>query len=136
MVEVMLGLAEVAVRKRDGGHLLDGDQLSGLPGDQVEVVQAAVGRSQDVVVGVGDTGITVAGSHVVDPPEVGADGRSPIGGHRVDRVAQSAPFAAVDVEDMGDEVVAISIVPDDLVGGTWNPLEHAALLPTPGAGLS
>ena len=133
VVEVMLGRADVAVRIRQGGHFGNRDDELRLRAgrSQVERVDAGVLGRQHLAIRVGDAGVAVAGPHVVQPAEVGADGGAAVGGDRVDRRRQRARFARLQVQDAGDEPVSFPVVPDDPAVRAGYPLQHAALLPAP-----
>ena len=118
------------------GHLREGDdQLAGA-GRQVNMPDAGLLGRELVAIGIGDAGVAVAGPAVVDAPEVGRHRLLAVRADRVDRRRDRALAPRVDIQDVADEGIVVAIVPDDLADGARQPLQHAALLPAPGAALA
>src|SRR5688572_14020373 len=82
-------------------------------------------------IGIGHAGIAVAGAGVVEPSEIASDRGLTVGAERVDRVGNGPQLACGRVENSADEMVVLAVVPQDFGLAAGNPLQHAALLPTP-----
>ena len=134
VVEVVLGPRQVAVRVGDRRRVGHGDDLAGLAGVQVHGVDARLFGGELVRVRVGDALVAVAGTHVVEAPEVGADGGAAVGRQRVHRGRHGAAGAGGGVGDARNVAVAGARVPDHLARRSGQPLQHAALLPAPRGG--
>ena len=63
---------------------------------------------------IGQAGIAVAGPHVLNPAEIGRDGRFAVGTDRVDRMPNRAPLARRDVQDVADKMISVAIIPQHL----------------------
>ena len=63
---------------------------------------------------VGQARVAVAGPHILDTAEVGANSGAAIGADGVERVRQRSFFAVLEVKDVTDEAVVLSVVPDNL----------------------
>ena len=140
MVEIVFCAAEVGVRVRDICHVGDGDYEFLAARFEVEAKYAGILRCQVVCVRVGQSCVAVARSHILDTPEIRCDGGSAVGAYRIERLRQCPLFARVNIKNVANESLAISVVPDNfplLVAGRGGPpLEHTALLPTPCAGFA
>ncbi len=76
--------------------------------------------------------VTVAWSHTLDPREIGSDRKRAVGRKCIDRFGQRSRFSGIEILDATNVGFVLPIVPDNFAFRTWSPLQHAALLPTPG----
>ena len=109
------------------------DQLL-LAGAHINAPDASVFGREHAKVRVGNARVAVAGPRVVESAEVRRDAPAAVGTEAVERIWQRALFAALHVENVRDEMVALAVVPRHLALTARHPLHHAALLPVPSAG--
>ena len=136
VVEIMFDPAKIRVRVRYRGRLRDGQDQLALPGHQIDAPDAGILRREHAAVGVGDARIAVSGTRVVNAPEVGRDRPLAVRRKGVDRRGQRPLLTCLDIENVRDELPVLAVVPNDLRRRTGQPLQHAALLPSPGAAFS
>jgi hypothetical protein len=101
---------------------------------KVDAPDPAVGGRGHIDVRVRHAGIAIAGTRMVQPPEVASNRPAPVRAQRVDGRRQLAPLAGHDVHDDGAEPIAIGgpLVPNHLASRLRAELKHTPLLPIPG----
>ena len=127
---------KIRVRVRYRGRLGDGENQIPLPRHQIDPPDAGILRREDIAVGVGDARIAVSRTRVVNAPEVGRDRPLAVRREGVDRRGQRPLLACLDIENVRDELPVLAVVPNDFRRRTGQPLQHATLLPSPGAAFS
>ncbi len=111
------------------------DQLL-LAGSHVDMEHAGPRRRKLVAMFVGESGIAVPGAHDVQSGKVGNKCETAIRAEGIDRRGKRPELLGLDVQQPADEFVPFPVVPGDFGLRPGPPLEHAALLPAPGVGLS
>ena len=84
-------------------------------------------------VGVGQASVSVAGPHILYAAKIRRHGGVPTGTDSVNGARQRPFLAALDIEDAADIMVAWPVIPENFGLRAGPPLEHATLLPAPGA---
>ena len=136
MVEVVLGILWIAGDLAEPCYL--GEGYNQIPAARIKIdsKNAGILRSQGVFMRIGQASVTVAGSHVLNPPEIRRHGCPSIGANGINRIRQSSLAAAVNVKDVAYEPAILPVVEDNLVFRAGPPLEHTALLPAPCSALA
>lgn len=136
VVEPVFGVFTEAVRASgvgNGGSLSHGEDELFFTGFEIDPPQAGVFGCEDVFVRIGDASVAVAGPRVVEAAEIRGNPPFSVRAESIDRAGKGALFSRFDVEKVADELAILPIVPHDGRFGAGDPLEHAALLPVPGA---
>ena len=136
VVEVALGGGQFHARHRNVDDLFDRDQQLLAAAVQVDAEDTRSFGRPDATVGVVQSWIAVGGPHVADAAKVGRHRPASVRADRIDRMGDGSPLVRLDVQDATHKAVLLAIVPEDFGFRAGPPLEHAALLPTPGATLS
>ena len=136
VVEVVLGVLWISGDLAEFGYVGERDNQFPAARIKIDSKNAGILRGRDVFVWIGQAGVAIAGSHVLNPPEIRHHGGPTIGADSINRVRQSSLAAAVNVKDVAYEPAILPVVPNNLVFRAGTPLEHTALLPAPGAALA
>jgi len=136
VVKVVLGILWVAGDLAESGYVGEGYNQFPAARIKIDSKDAGILRSRGVFVRVRQASVTVAGSHVLNTPEIRRHGSPAIGANGINWVRQGSFPAAMNIKDVAYEPAILPVVEDNLVFRAGPPLEHAALLPAPCAALA
>ncbi len=135
VIEPVLRILGSVLEVWQRGDLTEREEQLGFPRAEVDAPDPGVVGRGDVPRRVGNRGITVARSGVMKTAKVGRDCPRRVGAEGVYRRSQCPPVPGDHIENMADEPPSFAVIPDHLRFRTGEPLEHAPLLPVPGAAL-
>ena len=115
MIEVVLCIFRIAGDCTELSNIRDGDYQLPLAGFQIESEDARVLWCQLVSVGVWQACVAVAGSHIIDTPEIRRHCGATVGADGVNRIRKRSFLVGEDVKYVADEPVALPVVPDNFI---------------------
>ncbi len=133
VIKPMMDVVESFALVRYGGDLGQAEDERGFAGLEVDEVNAFIFRGGIQAVGVRDADVAVARAENLQAGEIEGEGAGAVRTECIDGVRDGAKLSGFGIQDAAHVAVAFAVIPQDIGSGLGDPLQHASLLPSPGA---